>query len=50
VFWRTPSIDITCHTAAPSYPADIVRVFADNYRRFARGEPLLHVVDFERGY
>jgi phosphoglycerate dehydrogenase-like enzyme len=48
--WSTPGVYITCHTAAPSFPADIVAVFADNYRRFARGEPLRHQVDFERGY
>lgn len=50
VFWRTPGVHITCHTAAPSFPSDIVGVFADNYRRFERGEPLRYQVDFERGY
>jgi phosphoglycerate dehydrogenase-like enzyme len=48
--WRTPNVHITCHTAAPSFPGDIVGVFADNYRRFHAGEPLRYVVDFERGY
>jgi phosphoglycerate dehydrogenase-like enzyme len=48
--WRTPRVYITSHTAAPSFPADIVSVFADNYRRFARGEELAHRVDFEKGY
>jgi phosphoglycerate dehydrogenase-like enzyme len=50
VLWRTPNLHITCHTSAPSFPADIVGVFADNYRRFHAGQPLRHVVDFERGY
>jgi phosphoglycerate dehydrogenase-like enzyme len=50
VLWRTPRVIITSHTAAPSFPADIVSVFADNYRRFARGEELAHRVDFEKGY
>lgn len=50
VLWRTPGVSITCHTAAPSFPADIVSVFAENYRRFARGEPLQYRVDFDRGY
>ena len=50
VLWRTPNVHITCHTAAPSFPADIVGVFADNYRRYAAGQPLRYVVDFERGY
>jgi phosphoglycerate dehydrogenase-like enzyme len=50
VLWRTPRVYITGHTAAPSFPADIVAVFVDNYRRFERGEPLRCQVDFERGY
>jgi phosphoglycerate dehydrogenase-like enzyme len=50
VLWQTPNVFITSHTAAPSFPADIVGVFADNYRRFARGESLRYRVDFERGY
>jgi phosphoglycerate dehydrogenase-like enzyme len=48
--WRTPGVFITSHTAAPSFPSDIVGVFADNYRRYARGEALRYQVDFERGY
>ena len=48
--WRTPGVFITSHTAAPSFPADIVGVFVENYRRYVRGEPLLYQVDFERGY
>ncbi len=49
-FWTTPNTWITSHTSAPSFPADIVNVFVENYRRFHRGEALLHRVDFERGY
>jgi phosphoglycerate dehydrogenase-like enzyme len=48
--WRTPGVFITSHTAAPSFPADIVGVFVENYRRYVRGEPLLYQVNFERGY
>lgn len=48
--WQTPGVLITSHTAAPSFPADIVGVFADNYRRYVRGEPLQYRVDFDRGY
>ncbi len=50
VFWRTPNVFITGHTAALSLPADIAPVFVDNYRRLVRGEPLVYQVDFERGY
>jgi phosphoglycerate dehydrogenase-like enzyme len=50
VFWRTPNLLITSHTAALSIPEDIAPVFIDNYRLLLRGEPLRHRVDFERGY
>ena len=50
VFWRTPNLLITAHTAALSIPEDIALVFIDNYRRLLRGEPLLHRVDFEQEY
>src|SRR3989442_3287402 len=34
VFWRTPNVLITSHTAALSVPEDIAPVFVDNYRRW----------------
>ena len=49
-FWRTPNVFITSHTAAPTVIADAVRVFVDNYWRFAAGQPLQYRVEFERGY
>jgi len=48
--WLMPNVYITPHTSAISFPAEIVKVFADNYRRFARGDSLRYVVDFELGY
>jgi len=50
VFWQTPNVIITSHTAALSAPEDIAPVFIDNYRRLMSGEPLRYRVDFERGY
>jgi phosphoglycerate dehydrogenase-like enzyme len=50
VFWRTPNLIITSHTAALSFPEDIAPLFIDNYQRLLRGEPLKHRVDFELGY
>ncbi len=50
VFWRTPNLLITSHTAALSSPDDIAPIFIDNYRRLLRGEPLRYQVDFDRGY
>jgi len=48
--WTLPNVFITPHNAATSFPEDIVRIFAENYRRFLQKEPLLHVVDFELAY
>jgi len=50
IFWRTPNLLITSHTAAPSFPKDIAALFIENYRRFMNDEPLKYQVDFERGY
>jgi len=50
VFWRTPNVIVTSHTAALSAPEDIAPVFIDNYRRLTSGAPLNHRVEFERGY
>ena len=49
-FWTTPNLIITSHTAAPSYPDDIARVFSDNVQRFVAGQPLQYRVDIDRGY
>ncbi len=48
--WSTPNTFITSHTSAPSFPADITRLFVENYQRYLVGEPLKYRVDFERGY
>jgi len=49
-FWTTPNLLMTYHTAAPSFPADITKVFVENYYRFMNGQELKYQVDFERGY
>lgn len=48
--WTMSNVHITPHNAAVSFPEDVVKIFAQNYRRFVRREPLLHVIDFDRGY
>lgn len=50
IFWRTPHVLITSHTAAPSVPEDIAGIFMENYHRLLRGEALRYRVDFDRGY
>lgn len=49
-FWHTSNLLMTFHTSAPSIPADLARLFIDNYRRYAGGQTPLHAVDFEKGY
>ena len=48
--WNVDNLYITSHTAAPTLAASVVALFADNYQRFVAGQPLLHVIDFDRGY
>ncbi len=49
-FWTTPNLLLTFHTSAISYPEDMVALFAENYKLYTTGQPLNHLVDFERGY
>jgi len=49
-FWSTPNLTITSHTAAPTFPEDVVPIFVENYCRFIAGQPLNYLIDFERGY
>ena len=49
-FWHTPNLLMTFHTSAPSFPADLARLFIENYHRYAEGRSPLHAVDFEKGY
>jgi phosphoglycerate dehydrogenase-like enzyme len=51
-FYDLPNIIVTPHTSWSSARVldRSVELFCDNLRRFARGEPLLNVVDPTRGY
>lgn len=48
--WITPGIQVTSHTAAPSFVEPVADLFRRNLRRFISGQALHHTVDFERGY
>ena len=50
--WRAPNLLITPHVSANSALADEQRyaLLRENLRRYAAGEPMLAVVDIERGY
>lgn len=50
--WDLPNAIVTPHTSGfrGDYWDAVVEIFADNLRRFERGEPLINVVDKEAGY
>ena len=51
--WDLPNVYIAPHNStgnAPSVRKRQREIFIDNLQRFAKGEPLENVVDFERGY
>jgi phosphoglycerate dehydrogenase-like enzyme len=50
--WRTPNVFITPHIAGLSthYNDNVVRIFAENLRRYADGAGLMNVVRRELGY
>ena len=49
-FWRHPRVQLTPHIASMTQPISAANVVIDNLRRHARGEPLIGLVDRERGY
>lgn len=49
-FWAHRQVTVTPHVASETRPVTAARVIAENVRRAEVGEPLLHLVDRERGY
>ena len=49
-YWTHHHVTVTPHIAAESEPATCVPVIAENMRRLASGEALLHLVDRQLGY
>ena len=49
-FWRHPHIRVTPHISSLTDPQAVVPQIMDNYRRLLAGQPLLHLVDVQRGY
>jgi len=48
--WTEENVVITPHMAGYADPDAVVRLFAENYRRFLSGEKLRYLVDFDKGY
>lgn len=49
-FWSHEKIVLTPHIAGLTDPTSALEQIVDNIKRSRRGEPLLHVVDPEKGY
>lgn len=49
-FWTHPKVTVTPHNAADSIPAQVAPQIVDNIQRMQKGQPLLRLVDYARGY
>jgi glyoxylate/hydroxypyruvate reductase A len=49
-FWSHPRIMVTPHVSSLTDPQAVAVQILENYCRLRRGEPLVHVVDRQRGY
>lgn len=49
-FWRNPGITVTPHIAAETRATTAAEAIARQIARDMRGQPMLHIVDPERGY
>jgi phosphoglycerate dehydrogenase-like enzyme len=48
--WELGNVILTPHVSGINIPDEICDAFAENYRRWVRGEPLVGLVDREKGY
>lgn len=49
-YWRHPKVTVTPHNASDSIAASVAPQMVENIRRAIAGQPLLNVVDRDRGY
>lgn len=51
-FWDLPGVIVSPHMSGDfvGWPAAVSALFVENFRRWRAGEPLLNIVDKERGY
>ena len=48
--WDRDDVVISPHVSSITRGSDVPDVFLENYDRFVKGEPLQHVVDWDKGY
>lgn len=49
-FWQHPAIWLTPHIASQTQTDSAVAALLDNLRRYQRGEPMVGLIDRNRGY
>ena len=49
-YWSHPKVTLTPHVASLTQPETAAPVILENIRRHKAGEPLLNLVDVNRGY
>lgn len=49
-YWQHPSVTVTPHIAANSFPEDVIETFVQNYQQWSHERHLNNLVDFEKGY
>ncbi len=49
-FWDHPKIAVTPHISSITFSREVAPQIIDNYRRSQNGQPLVNIVDTERGY
>ncbi|MFW8636505.1 2-hydroxyacid dehydrogenase [Cribrihabitans pelagius] len=49
-YWQHPQVTVTPHIASETRDSTAAELIAENIRRSEAGEPLLHLVDRQRGY
>ncbi|KKL50595.1 hypothetical protein LCGC14_2303900, partial [marine sediment metagenome] len=49
-FWHHPGVTVTPHIASATRPESAAEVIVENVARGEAGQPLLHLVDRDKGY
>ena len=48
--WDCPNLILSAHISGPNLPEEIVEVSKENFQRYVRKEPLIGLINFERGF
>jgi phosphoglycerate dehydrogenase-like enzyme len=50
LLWDCPNLIFSAHISGPSLPEEMVEIFRENFQRFLKKEPLMGLINFERGF